>query len=133
MRKTTICEIQTHRERLRREIEELGDELRDKKMPDLNDELFGLYEKTGNRLEYENVYFKRRQFLTVFGLLSLWYGQPKDLGKLKEVIQEICGEKTWALPAHVNRKEPGWTRTVDLFASETGQALSQITDRKSVV
>lgn len=127
MRKTTICEIQTHRERLRREIKELGDELRDKKMPDLNDELFGLYEKTGNRLEYENVYFKRRQFLTVFGLLSLWYGQPKDLGKLKEVIQEICGEKTWALPAHVNRKEPGWTRTVDLFASETGQALSQIT------
>lgn len=126
MRNTKEQEIREHWKHFRRQVKETGDMLRGRSMPELTEELFALYEKTGNRLIYENVYFERRRFLTVFGLLSIWYQREEDLQKLEEVIREICMEETWALPAHVNRREQGWQRTVDLFASETGQTLAQI-------
>lgn len=127
MNRTQTEEIRVHWERFRAQIEETGNLLRGQNMPTLTEELFSLYEKTGNRLIYENEYFERRRFLAVFGLLSIWYRRKEDLSKLTEVIEDICREKTWALPAHVDRQTPGWERTVDLFASETGQTLSQIT------
>ena len=95
-------------------------------LPALTEEEFGLYEKTGNRLIYEDSYFGRRKALAVFGLLSLWYHREEDLNKLCEIIREVCAEKTWALPAHVDRSKEGWERTVDLFACETGQTLAEI-------
>lgn len=71
----------------------------------MTEEMFLLYEKTGNRLIYENEYFKRREFLVVFGLLVYWYKRPEDIEKLEEVLLEVCGEETWALPAHVDLKK----------------------------
>lgn len=126
MEKAKLWEIREHHRRYRAQIEQNGDLLREKKMPALTEEKFELFEKTGNRLIYETDYFERRKFLAVFGLLVAWYQRPEDIRKLEEVIEEICEEQTWALPAHVNRKEAGWQRTVDLFASETGQALAHI-------
>ena len=126
MGKTTLQEIREHHAKFRKQIEETGDMLRDRRMPQLTEEGFSLYEKTGNRLIYENDYFERRRFLVIFGLLSAWYQKKEDIKKLEEVIEEICQENTWALPAHVNRQQPGWERTVDLFASETGQTLANI-------
>ena len=47
--------------------------------------------------------------------------------KLEHIIASICSEECWALPAHVNRKaDPDWRITVDLFASETAQALAEL-------
>lgn len=126
MSMTKKQEIREHWQQFRRQVEQTGDMLRGRSMPELTEELFALYEETGNRLIYENEYFERRRFLTVFGLLSIWYERDEDLRKLEEVIREICLEETWALPAHVNRREKDWQRTVDLFASETGQTLAQI-------
>lgn len=118
--------IKNHLNHLRTEIEQAGNALRNKPMPELTEKLFSIYEKTGNRLLYENEYFLRRKYLVTFALLSLWYKKADDLKQLEAVIKEICQETTWALPAHVNRTEPNWKQTVDLFASETGQALSEI-------
>lgn len=119
-------EIRKQLERFKGEVEASGEELRGESMPAITQELFELYEKTGNRLKFERVYFPRRKFLVTFGLLSVWYGRKEDLEKLAEVIREICKESCWALPAHVNRKEKGWERTVDLFACETGQTLAEL-------
>lgn len=126
MDRTKEQDIREHWQQFRRQVEQTGDMLRGRSMPKLTEELFALYEETGNRLIYENEYFERRRFLNVFGLLSIWYEREEDLHKLEEVIREICLEETWALPAHVNRRERDWQRTVDLFASETGQTLAQI-------
>ncbi len=129
MGKTQMEQIREHHLQFRTEIQRIGDELRDKAMPVATEELFSEFEDTGNRLNYENVYFERRRYLAVFGLLSAWYKKPEDVRKLEEVIEGICQEETWALPAHVNRKsDPDWRRTADLFACETGQALANILD-----
>lgn len=119
--------IENFLERYCNKIKEAGDELRNTKMPELTEELFSIYEKTGNRLIYEEVYFLRRKYLAVFGMLSILYREHGDILKLEEVLSDICKEECWALPPHVNRKDnESWRITIDLFASETAQAVTEI-------
>lgn len=77
-----------------------GKELDKEKMPQLTEELFSVYERTSNRLEYEKVYFKRRKFLTVYAMLSILFGDPRDISRLEEVIEAISAEECWALRLH---------------------------------
>ena len=102
-------------------------ELRSKPMPEITEELFSLFEKTGNRIKYEAVYFLRRKYIAVFGLVALMDKREEDIRRLEEVIENICNEECWALPAHVNRsRDKDWQTTVDLFACETAQTLAEI-------
>lgn len=98
--------------------------------PALTEDLFSLFERTGNRLQYENAYFGRRKYLVVFTLNALFAkerGISMDLSGLEWVLEQICEETCWALPAHVNRKEDvNWKITLDLFACETAQSLLEI-------
>ena len=108
-------------------IRKNADEMMDRAMPEADEELFSLYEKTGNRLRYEDVYFYRRKYLPVYGCLAILDGGEKYVKKLAEVLKGICAEECWALPAHVHRDtDPNWRNCVDLFASETAQALAEI-------
>lgn len=112
---------------LKTEIIELADALREERMPELTDELFGRFEKNGNRLDYENVYFPRRRFLAVYGLAAMIGKRKEDVQKLEYVLEEILNEKTWALPAHCDtKKRPEIEKEVDLFNAETAGALSEI-------
>lgn len=104
-------------------------------MPEITEELFALFEQCGNRLKFEAVYFTRRRFLAVLGLQALLETGEKGraeegcLRRLTKVMEEICGERCWALPAHVDRRKEGWEITVDLFACETAQTLAELADR----
>lgn len=98
--------------------------------PVLTEELFSLFEKTGNRLRYEDAYFGRRKYLVVFALNALLaeeQGIPAEISGLEWVLEQICEETCWALPAHVNREQDAeWKITLDLFACETAQSLLEI-------
>ncbi len=129
-------ELQTFLKAYREEIRESAVGLLSGEMPALSREAFDLYEQNGNRTVYQELYFPRRMFLAVLGMEAILEKEETGtveftvLFKLCEVIEGICGEDTWALPAHVNRKgNPGWRETVDLFAAETAQTLSELLDR----
>jgi hypothetical protein len=111
------------------ELEQAGVELSSIPMPALSDEDFYLYQKTGNRIIYEKVYFLRRKYLMVFGILAEYekdiYKRKNYIEKLVEIISDICTEKFWALPAHVDFNNLD-VNTVDLFASETGATLAEM-------
>ncbi|MCM1048484.1 MAG: hypothetical protein NC433_08670 [Clostridiales bacterium] len=107
------------------EIVEEGERLRNEEMPALSDDEFFLYHKTGNRLIYENVYFTRRKYLTVFGILAEYGKRQEDIDKLDSVIDSVCRERFWALPAHVDFDNLD-EKTIDLFAAETAQTLAEI-------
>ena len=112
---------------MKSQIKQLADQMRSETIPSLTEELFALFETTGNRLKYEEVYFLRRKFLAVFGMAAYLFERSGDVAKLEEILLDICKEECWALPAHVNRREDSnWRTTVDLFASETAQALAEI-------
>ena len=109
------------------EVRDISNQLRDEMMPELSRELFDEYEITGNRLRYEEGYFKRREFLSTFGLASVIWHKKEDIEKLEYVIKGICSEECWALSAHVKRLEnPNWRMTIDLTASETGHTLAHL-------
>lgn len=123
-----LRELEEFYEKYCESIREEADQLRTEEMPAISEELFAIYEHTGNRLTYENVYFMRRKFLAVFGLKAILDREPGDIRKLEEILKDICREECWALPAHVNRKtDKNWRIYVDLFAAETAQALAEIT------
>lgn len=109
------------------DIRNEAERMRDTGMPRLTEELFAIFEQTGDRGAYEKVYFQRRKYLAVFGLKAILDRQPADIRRLEEIISEICSEECWAVPAHVNRSEDReWRSYIDLFAAETAQALSEI-------
>lgn len=121
-------QIRSYLKNYQAEVKAMGEELRNHPIPQLTEELFAIYENTGNRLQYETIYFERRKYMTVFALLSIMDGKEEDIQKLEEVLTEICKEKCWALPAHVNQAEDlNWRIYIDLFAAETAQALAEIT------
>lgn len=93
--------------------------------PELTFALFRVFADTGERLAYENVYFDRRKRLNAFVIMALQ--EPSN--KLYEAaaldtIWSICNEFTWCLPAHFNERAE--KPDIDLFAAETGFALSEV-------
>lgn len=108
-------------------IKKITEELRQCDMPPLTEELFSRFEQDGNRLAYENIYFLRRKYLAAFGMLSVLEKRSEDISYLEKVLISICEEECWALPAHVNRKKnKNWNITIDLFAAETAQTISEL-------
>lgn len=82
------------------------------------------YYKSGNRNDFEKLYFNRRDYLSATAILCLFDG--KYIPELEKIILAVCDEYCWALPAHV----PGISfvdkRIIDLFVAETGFVLSEI-------
>ena len=95
MKQISTREIESYLQKYIACIQAHGEELMDKPMPAADEELFALYETTGNRLKYESVYFARRKMLAVYGCLSLLEGKPEYLKKLEEVLDGICEEECW--------------------------------------
>ena len=58
-----LDKLKNYAEHYENEVRDISNQLRDEMMPELSRELFDEYEITGNRLRYEEGYFKRREFL----------------------------------------------------------------------
>lgn len=89
---------------------------------------------SGNRVDYENVYFERRRRLNAFVLAEAVEGQGRFLDLVIEGVLLICEESGWQLPAHNSyvRNTPAEPLpdpdrpVIDLFAAETGAQLAVI-------
>lgn len=135
----------THREQLD-ELIKIADGYLDDPIKELDYSAYRIYGEKGTRKEYEAMYFRRRSRLNLFATLSLVYGKDEYLRELEDILWAICNEFTWCVPAHLD----SWSRVVpmrdnlfeangkikgvgrehrthiDLFAAETGFALSEI-------
>ena len=104
----------------------------DSPLPDLKYSDYRLCVVTGNRDKYEKPYFDRRSILLAYAIRYIFYRNPDDLVALQDIIWEICGEFTWALPAHILQvpdDRPDLVSVwIDLFAAETGASLAEIYD-----
>ncbi len=113
-------------------------------IPALEYSMFSLFERDGSRLGFERVYFERRRRLNTMALMSMLDPEKPEYRKaLCDILWAICGEYSWCLPAHLKGsaetdgtlgfavESPYWSRgqiktSIDLFAAETGFALSEI-------
>lgn len=69
-------------------------------LPELPDELYLDYSKTGNRRRCETVLFGRRARVSVLALAECIENQGRFLAPSEAAIQSICQERTWVMPAH---------------------------------
>ncbi|MHA6480572.1 heparinase II/III family protein [Paenibacillus sp. strain BS8-2] len=110
------------------EIEAEAERLLAEAEPILTDQLFRLFGETGERLPYEHVYFAKRKRLNAFALMT-WLKPETGTGiyadGLRQIVRSICDEWTWVLPAHFDEERGPWGY-IDLFAAETGQALTEV-------
>lgn len=99
-----------------------------KPIPPFRYSLFRIFGKTGSRTEYEQQYFERRRRLNAIAVGVLTDGGGKYAEALEDIIWAVCDEYTWAVPAHIpeNLGVENWGSFIDLFAAETGFALSEI-------
>lgn len=89
---------------------------------------FRMYSETGSRKEYERAYFDRRARLSSLAVMYIIMRDKKYRYALEDAIWAVCDEYSWALPAHLNVSQtcPEQGVSIDLFAAETGAALSEI-------
>ncbi len=98
-----------------------------KAIPELKYSAFKLFKATGNRNVYEDVYFMRRRNMAAAAHLSLIFPEEeKYITYLQDIIFSTLDEYTWCLPAHNTALERNNQVNLDLFATETGFALSEI-------
>lgn len=109
------------------EVKAAGDEIMGTPIASLPLSDFKIFYKTGSRQEYEKKYFEHRKRLNTYALLAYLYG-GEYISALEDIIWAVLDEFTWALPAHISRDENVFESIthIDLFASETGFALSEI-------
>lgn len=92
-----------------------GDDLKD-----FPEEIRNEFLINGNRVNFEKLYFRRRDYLSSVAILTLF--DDKYIYELESVILAICDEKSWMLPAHIIHGN-GF---VDLFVAEASFALAEI-------
>jgi hypothetical protein len=109
---------------------ELGQQALNKPLPPLPATLYLGYARTGNRSNYEAVYFQRRTLLQNLVVAECVEGQGRFLDAAADALWSVCEESSWCLPAHVavqkarvglpDVNEP----MVDLFAGETAVTVA---------
>lgn len=114
------------------EIREEAERAKTEPIPALPFARFGKFHAEGTRKEFETPYFERRGRLLALTLKLLLDEDSACVEPLEELIWEICGEYSWAVPAHLayERDETGGCPLpspfmVDLFAAETAHALAE--------
>lgn len=108
------------------EIQAEADRMLGEEEAPLTDELFRGFRETGERLPYERVYFAKRKRLNAFALMTWLRGEEAGYAEaLRATVESFCDEWTWCLPAHYGEAR-GPHGNIDLFAAETGFALSEI-------
>ena len=90
-------------------------------IPETTYMLYRDFQRVGDRNSYQRPYYEKRTLLTREALAA-WLGQDDScIGRVCDLIWNICEETTWVLPAH-ERTE--WT--IDLFSAETGAELAHV-------
>jgi len=95
-------------------------------IPELTDDLFLDFSRTGNRTRCQRVYFDRRKRLVTLVLAECIENRGRFLPAIEEVVRTVCAENTWLLPAH-DRKLRNFNKQVveiDLFSAGTSWDLA---------
>lgn len=113
-----------------RDIEQAAVKYQNTEIAELPFSKYRIYFETGSRVEYEACYIDHRRRLNVYTAMALSSEDPVWIKGLEDILWAICNEFTWAFPAHIrDENDLKESRvTIDLFAAETGMAVSEACD-----
>lgn len=95
-------------------------------IPELPDELYLDFSQTGNRTRYQNAAGRRHQRLPVLVIAECLENRGRFLPAIEAMVQALCGEKSWTLPAHDRslKNLKGEEIDIDLWSSARGWELA---------
>lgn len=120
-----------------REVIEQAESLLGQPIPPLTDDLYLDFSRTGNRTRCQRVLSNRHGRVTTLVLAECLEDKGRFLPAIEKTILEVCGEKTWVLPAHDRslRNFRGEVNEIDLtvagFSWELATAAWWLGDRLS--
>ncbi|MEI8087462.1 MAG: heparinase II/III family protein [Paludibacter sp.] len=91
-----------------------------------------LFQRTGDRQQYEKSSFTKRTVLSNLLLAELYENKGRFMDQIVNGVWSICEESYWGIPAHLNQWHAGAGLPdtsdpyVDLFSAETAAILSWI-------
>ena len=91
-----------------------AEKLLDEPYPQLCASLYMQFVRTGNRANYERLYFKRRSMLTTFVAAELYEGKGRFVDRIIDGMWFIMEESTWIIPAHNWSGKPVTGKVVSL-------------------
>jgi hypothetical protein len=83
-----------------RSVEPQAERLLSRAIPELTDELFLEFSRTGNRTRYQKVLGERHTRLPALVLAECLEDRGRFLPAIEESIRAVASEKTWVYPAH---------------------------------
>lgn len=94
-------------------------------VPDTPDDLYLEFSKNGNRSNYQNCYFKRKNHFVWLYVGECLERKGRFIPKIVEYMDAFCAMRSWVLPAH-DRGLTCFNGTphVDLFSSELSRELA---------
>lgn len=101
-----------------REAEKLANE----PIPEQPDDLYLEFSKTGNRTHWQNVADKRRRRVRVFALAECLENKGRFLAPLEKIVDTLCREPTWVMPAHDRSLGNFHGKTVDIDLASSALA-----------
>ena len=109
----------------------------DTPIPSLPLSLYREYQLNGNRVNYENRYFERREMLVYLAIAESCERKGRFIDMLCDLIWAICEETSWLIPAHASLApalgdlggvpysyKSEYMHGIDLFAAGTSAALT---------
>ena len=108
------------------DIIERADRLLREPVPELTDELYLHFSKTGMRTKYEKPFRDRRVRLRVLTLAECITDKGKYLPAIEETLEAILSEKAWTLPSHDRNLDnfEGRIVDIDLGAAVRGEVVA---------
>ena len=70
-------------------------------IPLLPASVYRQYVTIGNRSNYEDIYFLRRDMAVAFAVAEAYENKGRFIEKLMDVVWAIMEESTWIIPAHI--------------------------------
>jgi len=98
-------------------------------VPVLRASVYLQYKRNGNRSNYQNIWYERRERLHVLVVAECIENKGRFLDSITDLIWAICEETSWTWPAHIS---PQKARTdlpdaddqvVALFSAQTSNSL----------
>lgn len=78
-----------------------AEDLLEKDIPLLPASVYREYVTNGNRSNYENIYFLRRDMAAALAVAEAYENKGRFTEKLMDVVWAIMEESTWIIPAHI--------------------------------
>ena len=120
-------------ERIPDEIQQIiiqkAEEVAELEVPVLNASVYLQYKRSGNRSNYQNIWYERRERLHVLVVAECLENKGRFLDPITDLIWAICEETSWTWPAHIHPQKMGTDlpdaddQVVALFSAQTSNSL----------